>query len=35
MAVAPGLPVCQFVFQRLEGSERDQGLCAGQAVDTF
>jgi hypothetical protein len=35
VAVTPGLPICQFVFQRLEGNERDQGRCAGQTVDTF
>ena len=35
VAVTPGLPISQFVFQRLEGNERDQGRCAGQTVDTF
>ncbi|MCS5691936.1 dCTP deaminase [Cyanobium sp. FGCU-6] len=35
LAVYPGLPICQFVFQKLEGSERYQGRYAGQSVDTF
>ncbi len=35
LAVAPGLPICQFVFQRLEGSERYAGRFAGQTDQTF
>jgi dCTP deaminase len=35
LAVVPGLPICQFVFQRLDGSERYEGLYAGQTQETF
>jgi dCTP deaminase len=35
LAVAPGLPICQFVFQRLDGNERYVGLFAGQTHLTF
>lgn len=35
LAVFPGLPICQFVFQRLEGSERYQGRYAGQTEASF
>lgn len=35
LAVAPGLAVCQFVFQKLEGSEHYEGRFAGQTVETF
>jgi len=35
LAVTPGLPICQFVFQKLEGNERYEGRYAGQTVDTF
>ena len=35
LAVAPGLAVCQFVFQKLEGSESYQGRFAGQTGETF
>jgi dCTP deaminase len=35
LAVAPGLPICQFVFQRLDGNERYAGLFAGQTHLTF
>jgi len=35
LAVYPGLPICQFVFQRLEGNEHYAGRFAGQTTDTF
>jgi dCTP deaminase len=35
LAVFPGLPICQFVFQKLEGNERYQGLYAGQSQESF
>jgi len=35
LAVTPGLPICQFVFQRLEGSEQYQGRFAGQTHESF
>jgi dCTP deaminase len=35
LAVFPGLPICQFVFQKLEGNERYQGLYAGQSQQSF
>ena len=35
LAVAPGLPICQFVFQKLEGSENYAGRFAGQTEDSF
>lgn len=35
LAVAPGLPICQFVFQKLEGSERYAGRFAGQTHLSF
>jgi dCTP deaminase len=35
LAVAPGLPICQFVFQKLEGSERYAGVFAGQTHHSF
>jgi dCTP deaminase len=35
LAVSPGLPVCQFVFQRLEGSEQYGGRFAGQSEESF
>jgi dCTP deaminase len=35
LAVAPGLPICQFVFQKLEGSERYAGRFAGQTHQSF
>jgi dCTP deaminase len=35
LAVSPGLPICQFVFQRLEGSEQYAGRFAGQTDQTF
>ena len=35
LAVYPGLPICQFVFQKLEGSERYAGRFAGQTQETF
>jgi dCTP deaminase len=35
LAVAPGLPICQFVFQKLEGEERYAGRFAGQNQLSF
>ena len=35
LSVHPGLPICQFVFQKLDGSEVYQGLYAGQTEATF
>ena len=35
LAVAPGLAICQFVFQRLEGSEQYAGRFAGQTHLSF
>lgn len=35
LAVSPGLPICQFVFQRLEGNEQYAGRFAGQTDQTF
>jgi dCTP deaminase len=35
LAVTPGLPVCQFVFQRLEGKEHYEGRFAGQSDSSF
>ena len=35
LAVTPGLPICQFVFQRLDGSERYAGRFAGQSDSSF
>jgi dCTP deaminase len=35
LAISPGLPICQFVFQRLEGEEQYQGRFAGQSHESF
>jgi dCTP deaminase len=35
LAVFPGLAICQFVFQKLEGDEQYAGRFAGQTVQTF
>ena len=35
LAVSPGLPICQFVFQKLEGNEQYEGRFAGQTQLTF
>jgi dCTP deaminase len=35
LAVYPGLPICQFVFQKLDGSERYEGRYAGQSQESF
>lgn len=35
LAVHPGLAVCQFVFQKLEGRESYQGRFAGQTGESF
>jgi dCTP deaminase len=35
LAVVPGLAICQFVFQRLDGEESYQGRFAGQSEHSF
>jgi dCTP deaminase len=35
LAVYPGTPICQFVFQRLDGEERYEGCFAGQSEVSF
>ncbi|MEB3263539.1 MAG: dCTP deaminase [Synechococcus sp.] len=35
LAVVPGIAICQFVFQRLEGCEIYEGSFAGQTEDSF
>ena len=35
LAVHPGIAICQFVFQKLEGSEHYAGRYAGQSSDSF
>jgi len=35
LAVPPGLPICQFVFQKLDGNERYAGRFAGQSEGSF
>ena len=35
LAVVPGIAICQFVFQRLEGCERYAGRFAGQNEASF
>jgi dCTP deaminase len=35
LAVYPGTPICQFVFQRLDGEERYEGCFAGQTEGSF
>jgi dCTP deaminase len=35
LAVYPGLPICQFVFQKLDGTERYAGRYAGQSQESF
>jgi dCTP deaminase len=35
LAVYPGTPICQFVFQQLDGEERYQGCFAGQTEVSF
>jgi dCTP deaminase len=35
LAVSPGLPICQFVFQVLDGNERYVGRYAGQSQESF
>ena len=35
LAVPTGLPICQFVFQRLDGDECYEGHFAGQSQDSF
>ena len=35
LAVVPGIAICQFVFQRLDGSESYAGLFAGQTEESF
>lgn len=35
LAVYPGTPICQFVFQQLNGTERYSGRFAGQTAQSF
>jgi dCTP deaminase len=35
LAVYPGIPICQFVFQKLDGAERYEGSFAGQTEHSF
>ena len=35
LAVYPGTPICQFVFQKLDGEERYEGWFAGQTEASF
>jgi dCTP deaminase len=35
LAVVPGTAICQFVFQKLQGSESYAGRFAGQTEDSF
>lgn len=35
LAVYPGIAICQFVFQKLEGSEHYDGRFAGQSAASF
>lgn len=35
LAVSPGTAICQFVFQKLEGCERYEGVFAGQSQASF
>lgn len=35
LAVYPGIAICQFVFQRLDGDERYEGHFAGQTQESF
>lgn len=35
LAVFPGLPICQFVFQKLVGNETYTGCFAGQTEESF
>jgi len=35
LAVVPGIAICQFVFQRLDGCESYAGRFAGQTEETF
>ena len=35
LAVHPGTPICQFIFQTLEGEEQYQGRFAGQSQQSF
>jgi dCTP deaminase len=35
LAVYPGTPICQFIFQRLDGVERYEGGFAGQTSESF
>lgn len=35
LAVHPGTPICQFIFQTLDGEEHYQGRFAGQSQSSF
>lgn len=35
LRIHPGIPICQFVFQRLDGRGKHSGRFAGQTIDVF
>ena len=35
LEVYPGIPICQFVFQKLEGNEQYEGRYTGQTEESF
>ena len=35
LKVYPGTPICQFVFQKLDGNEKYEGRFAGQTEESF
>ena len=35
LAVVPGTPICQFIFQRMDGEEHYSGRFAGQSQSSF
>ena len=35
LEVYPGIPICQFVFQKLDGNEQYEGRFAGQTEESF
>ena len=35
LRIHPGTPICQFVFQRIEGRAKHSGRFSGQTIDVF
>lgn len=35
LRIYPGTPICQFIFQRIEGRARHAGRFSGQTIDVF